>query len=337
MSIHSTISNGMTTWGRNGNGPHRRWQVSILLGSTVLYLLFVAVVPITTYVAAHANPSNNWSEPQSGWLYVLDPEVEDGKSVVWLVDPREGVKGGLKAGDAPFFALSPDGARLYVASRHPAPTGSDVSSDELWAIDTASGDLLQQVKLSNRLTYTLPAPGGLAVSPDGRYVYVATTRSIQTFDTMRKRFLPEEARLPGCGFPQIIPVSGAWQLVVQCGSSEARLINLAADGSLKQSQTVEVPIGLSAVRTGRRVLKRPLAQICPSADARKLGLIMNNGEIFEAEIGVSPSRINPTPASSIESVAQSASGRSYTPFPQWHQSICQLCLEGACTYVAHSQ
>ena len=303
MSILSTISHGMTTWGRNGNGPHRRWQVSILLGSTVLYLLFVAVVPITTYVAAPANPSNNWSVPQSGWLYVLDPEVEDGKSVVWLVDPREGVKGGLKAGDAPFFALSPDGSRLYVVSGHPGPTGTGVFSDELWAIDTASGVLLQQVKLSNRLTYTLPAPGGIAVSRDGRYVYVAKSRSIrpgvdeetiQTFDTIRGRFLPREAGLPDCGFPHIIPVSGAWQLVVQCGSSEARLINLAADGSLKQSRSVEVPIGLSAVRTGQRVLQRPLAQSCPSADARKLGLIMNNGEIFEAEIGVSPFRINPT-------------------------------------------
>ena len=303
MSILSKILNGSRTWGRNGNVPHRRWQVDILLGSTVLYLLFVAIVPITTYVAAPANPSDSWSEPQSGWLYVLDPEVEDGKSVVWLVDPREGVKGGLKAGDAPFFALSPDGSRLYVVSGHP---GSTVFSDELWAIDTASGVLLQQVKLSNRLTYTLPAQGGIAVSRDGRYVYVAKSRSvqpgvdeetIQTFDTIRGRFLPQEAGLPDCGFPLIISVSGAWQLVVHCGSSEVRLINLAADGSLKQSQSVEVPIGVSAVTTGRRVLKRPLAQIHPSADARKLGLIMNNGEVYEAgisEIEVSPFRISST-------------------------------------------
>ena len=303
MSILSTISNGSRTCGGNGNGPHRRWQVSILLGSAVLYLLFVAVAPVTTCVAASAKLSDGWSEPQSGWLYVLDPEVGAGKSVVWLVDPREGVKGGLEAGYAPFFALSPDGARLYVASGQPGPPGSGVRSDELWAIDTASGVLLQQVKFSDLLRYTLAAPGGLAVSPDGRYVYVAKSRpirpsvdknTIQTFDTMRKRFLPEEAGLPGCGFPQIIPVSGAWQLVVQCGSRGARMINLAADGSMKQSQSVEVPIGFSAVMTGRRVSKRPLAQICPSADARKLGLIMNNGEIYEAEVGVSPFRINPT-------------------------------------------
>ena len=294
MSILSTISNGSRTCGGSGNGPHRRWQVSVLRGSAVLYLSFVAVAPITTYVAASAKLSNGWSEPKSGWLYVLDPEVANGKSMVWLVDPREGVKGELEAGYAPFFALSPDGARLYVSSGHPGPTGSGMISDELWAIDTASGVLLHQVKFPDRLTYTLPGPGGLAVSPDGRYVYVATTRSIQTFDTMRKRFLPEEAGLPGCGYPIIIPVSGGWQLVVKCGHRGARLINLASDGSLKQSRSVEVPIGLSAVRTGQRVLKRPLAQICPSADARKLGLIMNNGEIYEAEVGVSPFRINPT-------------------------------------------
>ena len=303
MSIPSAISNGNGTCGCNGTGPHRRWRAGILPGSAVLCLLFVAAAPITTVVVAPATPSNGWSEPQSGWLYVLDPEAEDGNSVVWLVDPAEGVEGGLQAGYAPFFALSPDGARLYIVSGQSGPPGSGVTSDELWAIDTASGVLLRRVKLSDRVTYTLAAPGGLAVSSDGRYVHVAKSRTIrpgvheqaiQTFDTTRGGFLPEEARLPGCGFPEIIPVSATWQLVVMCGSRGARLINLAADGSAKQSQFVEVPISLSAVTTSRRVLKRPLAQISPSADARKLGLIMNNGEIYEAEIGNSPFRINPT-------------------------------------------
>ena len=260
---------------------------------------------MTSSYSAPAKPSNGWSKPESGWLYVLDPEVGEDMSVVWLVDPGEGVKGRLQSGYAPFFALSPDGTRLYVSSRPPAPPGSGVNSDELWAIDTASGVLLQRVKLSDRVTYTLPAPGGLAVSPDGRYVHVAKSRTIrpgvheqtiQTFDTIKKRFLPEEAGLRGCGFPEIIPVSGAWQLVVMCGSRGTRCITLASDGSVKHSLFVEVPIGLSAVTSGRRVLKRPLAQISPSADARKLGLIMNNGEIFEAEIGDSPLRINPTRA-----------------------------------------
>jgi len=303
MSVPSTKSKGSRTRGDWGNGLHRTRQSSILTGAAVLCLSLLAVAPVTPCDPAPAEPSNGWSEPQSGWLYVLDPEVEDGHSVVWLIDPEEGVRGGLRAGDAPFFALSPDGTRLYVVSGHPGPPGSGVFSDELWAIDTASGVLLQRVRLSDRVTYTLPAPGGLAVSPDGRYVHVAKSRTIrpgvheqaiQTFDTLRKRFLPEEAGLPGCGYPIIVPVSGAWQLVVKCSSRGARLVSLAADGSLNQTQSVEVPIGLSAVTRGRRVVQRPVAQICPSADARKLGLIMDNGEIFEAEIGVFPFRIHPT-------------------------------------------
>ena len=307
MSIPSTIPNRSRTCGGDGTGPYRRRQASILPGSAVFLLLLVTVAPVTTYVAASATPSNGWSEPQPGWLYVLDPDVGNGKSVVWLVDPGEGVKGGLEAGYAPFFALSPDGARLYVASGHPGPAESGGYSDELWAIDTASGVLLQRVKLSNRVTYTLPAPGGLAVSLDGRYVYVAKGRTIrpgvheqaiQTFDTASKRFLPEEAALPGCGYPIIVPVSGVWQLIVSC-SRGARLVSLTADGSAKQSHFVEVPIGLSAVTRGRRAVQRPVAQICPSADARTLGLIMNNGEIFEAEIGDSSSRIVPTLAPTL--------------------------------------
>ena len=305
MSILSAISKESRNCGGLGKGLRRRRQAGLLPGSAFLYFLFVSVAFVTTCISASAEFTSGWSVPQSGWLYVLDPRVGADKSVVWLVDPKEGVKGGLEAGYAPFFALSPDGTRLYVSSGHPGPPGSSVSSDELWAIDTASGVLLQRVKLSDRLTYTLPGLGGLAVSPDGRYVYVAKSRTIrpgvheqtiQTFDTIREGFLPEEAGLPGCGYPIIVPVSGSWQLVVQCGSRGARLINLAADGSVKQSRFAEVPIGLSAVVTGRRVLKRPLAQIWPSADARKLGLIMNNGEIFEAEIGVNPFQVIPTAA-----------------------------------------
>lgn len=303
MSILSKKLNRLRTCGGQRNGLHRKRQAGSLPGAAVLCLSILAVAPITNFYSASARPTNGWSEPESGWLYVLDPEVGADQSVVWLVDPEEGVKGGLKAGFAPFFARSPDGARLYVSSRPPGLPGPGASSYELWAIDTASGVLLQQVKLSNRLNYTLPGPGGLAVSPDGRYVHIAKSRTIrpgvheqtiQTFDTVRKRFLPEEAGLPGCGYPVIVPVSGAWQLVVKCSSGGARLVSLAADGSVRQSQFVEVPIGLSAVKRGRRVVQRPVAQICPSGDARMLGLIMNNGEIFEAEIGDSPFRIKPT-------------------------------------------
>lgn len=305
MPVLSTISKGTRSCRSHGKELRRRWQAGVLTGFAVLCLLLAVVVPVTTYAAASAKSSYGWSEPQSGWLYVLDPRVASGKSVVWLVDPAEGVKGRLEAGYAPFVALSPEGTRLYVTSGQPDPTGSVVYSDELWAIDTASGVLLQRAKLSNRLTYTLPAPGGLAVSTDGRYVYVAKSRTIrpgvheqtlQAFDTIEKTFLPEEVLLPDCGYPEIVPSSGGWQLVVKCSSSRALLINLAADGSVKQSRSVEVPIGLSAVTRGRRVLPRPLAGISPSPDARKLGLIMDNGEIYEAEIGVSPFRINPTRA-----------------------------------------
>ena len=198
MSVCSTKSKGSRIWGSQRNGLHPTRQARILLGAAVLCLSLLAVAPITTCHSAPESPSDGWSEPQSGWLYVLDPEVGADQSVVWLVDPEEGVKGQLKAGYAPFFALSPDGTRLYVSSRPPGSPGSAVSSYELWAIDTASGDLLQQVKLSNRLNYTLPGPGGLAVSPDGRYVYVANSRTIrpgvheqtiQTFDASQEKVL----------------------------------------------------------------------------------------------------------------------------------------------------
>jgi hypothetical protein len=61
----------------------------------------------------------SWSRPASGWLYVLDSRP--GKAVlpghVLLIDPdKPEIKGIISAGVNPDFALSPDGARLYVAS-----------------------------------------------------------------------------------------------------------------------------------------------------------------------------------------------------------------------------
>jgi hypothetical protein len=81
----------------------------------------------------------NWSKPETGWLYVLDAKRDAGGvgGRVWLIDPESGkVMGSIRTGDNPDFALSPDGSRLYVASI----TQGD--SSELAVIDTAAGAVI---------------------------------------------------------------------------------------------------------------------------------------------------------------------------------------------------
>src|ERR1039457_6357257 len=61
----------------------------------------------------------NWTKPQPGWLYVLDPRPNVGEigGHIWLLDPESGkVMGGIHTGYHPDFALSPDGSHLYIAS-----------------------------------------------------------------------------------------------------------------------------------------------------------------------------------------------------------------------------
>src|ERR1700727_2251806 len=69
-------------------------------------------------VGAQQLPSvelENWTSPQPGWVYVLDPRPNVGETGghIWLVDPESGqVMGGIHTGYHPDFALSPDGTHL---------------------------------------------------------------------------------------------------------------------------------------------------------------------------------------------------------------------------------
>jgi len=140
-------------------------------------------------------------KPPSGWLYVLDPNNAAKESEIVLLDPTLGrVMGAFRSGQLPAMALSPDGTRLYVASRQ-------ASGGAISVIDTASGGVLQTVAAPNLESYVQPVAPAMAMSPDGHWLYVPKRRilgpgsdeyTLATFDTARSRFLPEEAPLPDC-------------------------------------------------------------------------------------------------------------------------------------------
>src|SRR5208282_4718670 len=102
----------------------------------------------STDASEHSNIEvETWNRPAPGWLYVLDPKPDAGGpgGRVWLIDPETAkVMGGIRTGDNPDFALSPDGSRLYVASI------TEGDSSELAVIDTAQGAVLQRGLIEDR-------------------------------------------------------------------------------------------------------------------------------------------------------------------------------------------
>ena len=141
---------------------------------------------------------DEWTKPQAGWLYVLDPRSESDHpgSRVWLVDPETAkVMGSVHAGYDPDFALSPDGRWLYILS-------GERDSAELLVVDTADGKA-RRVAFPDRVLYQpwyqgLPPYSRMAVSPDGISLWILDVftpdkigNQVRVFDTRSGCFLPD--------------------------------------------------------------------------------------------------------------------------------------------------
>lgn len=191
----------------------------------------------------------NWSSPQHGWLYVLDPEPGDGTlgGRIWLVDAGNGkVMGSIRTGESPDFALSPDGSRLYVASL------VDDSSSEMSVIDTSRGIVLKGGKVGGRATAKgLPPFSTMAVSGDGGALrmLIATAKSedadsflLADFDTQQGEFLPGIVHLGNCGPGRFISYPAVDHFDVWCPrTNRVRMIRVDAESKEMQNVDVKLP------------------------------------------------------------------------------------------------
>ena len=116
-----------------------------------------------------SNPSGLGFSPDGSRLYVANT----GSNSVSVVDTASrGIISTIGVGFQPqSLAISPDGTRVYVAhgNSKAAPGGVSV-------IDTATNAVTADVQFPNVSYYNLlgpiyPSPAGLAVSPDGKYLY----------------------------------------------------------------------------------------------------------------------------------------------------------------------
>jgi DNA-binding beta-propeller fold protein YncE len=217
----------------------------------------------------------NWSRPQSGWLYVLDPKPCDAAGRIWLIDSQTGkVMGSIRTSASPDFALSPDGSRLYVASS----TGND--SNELAVIDTTQGVILTSGAVAGGAGYDeLPPFSTMAVSGDGlalRMLIDAPKSEdkdaflLATFDTRAGEFLPGIVRLGNCGPGRFISYPAADHFDFLCPrTNRVRLIRVDADSREVQNHDVELP-------WERRI---GVAEAFESPDSTAMAIVRGDGAV----------------------------------------------------------
>lgn len=116
-----------------------------------------AIVFIGIIVLIISNPMAAGAQAGTGLLYICN----QGSGNISIIDPGTGVVvGGIERPSLPYgTALSPDGARLYVAGGY---------SNSVTVIDTASGNLIDTVKIDSGLDGGLDFSPCIAVSPDGK-------------------------------------------------------------------------------------------------------------------------------------------------------------------------
>lgn len=214
---------------------------------------------------------------QSGLVYVLDSGGGKGKSQVLVIDPEQKrIVRRIAAEYDPDMALSPDGARLYVAST------TDVSG-KLEIYDTGSGRLLRTVENKDRWQATWHLYiSHMAMSPDGKWLYVfkyeipTDLYYVATFDTTQESFLPEVAALPECLNAMMSPSAEGRQLAVMCTSSDdLRFVKIMDDGKGKVSR---LPLRLRG-RTTRFGLPIGLSNIVPTTSGYKV--VAGDGSFFD--------------------------------------------------------
>ncbi len=139
------------------------------------------------------------------WLaYILDSNAggRTGRLHVYDLTTRRELHN-VSTGYDPDFAISPDGARLFLVQ---TALEDNPCRHEVRCLDTASLREHYRVPLLDRALYNIaPSISGVAVTPDGQHCLVLKTRvlgddhaefAMAILDTQRQSWLPHELALP---------------------------------------------------------------------------------------------------------------------------------------------
>ena len=231
---------------------------------TRIYLM-AGFVFVSALISSSLAAQNAWQSPKQGWLYVLDGTRSEPH--ILLVDPStESVQGRIVVGPAPEFTISPNGSKIFVVS-------GPVDGGEVTWYDAPTGRIVSATNILFRtLTTTWPGSDTVAVSQDGRWLYVETMQTIAEghdeyavlrFDTAAGAISPSgRALLPECGLADLIPVTDdKWDLLVFCPfSNSTRKIRFAGDGTVSGIADIDLPSRPYSPAYGQRDI-RPLRSV----------------------------------------------------------------------------
>lgn len=183
-AVGSTVGNGAIPTGIVVSPDGGTVYVSVYGRGDVTPPTVLAVDAATaavTEIGAGRFPAGVAVSPDGGTAYVLDAYINEGDDAVWVIDTStEALIAKVAVGSDPHgLAATPDGSHVYVLNRGNGQLGSATMS----VIDTQPGS-----PTVNTVTATIKVgdePVGLAVSPDGKHVYVADLfdGSIRVIDT----------------------------------------------------------------------------------------------------------------------------------------------------------
>ena len=204
-----------------------------------------------------------WTKPQSGWLYVVDSNGMSDTSQILLVNPMQrAVAGVVRAAYVPDVALSPDGARLYLASGAPG---------SISVINTGTGSVEGQFSARDRLVQLGATVPSMTVAPNNRWLFIeefdgatapSTYYGVASFDTTNNGSLISRVPIPNCGVGRFGWISQN-KLLVHCHEGGTiNVLTIDTGGQVIASSRLTLPMaprppGLSGValpiRAGRAV------------------------------------------------------------------------------------
>jgi DNA-binding beta-propeller fold protein YncE len=279
----------MTVWHALGVP---RWQLA------AIFVFVTCVLSGCQQVASHNAPRQV--------LYIVDSDRGsfDSHERLFALDPeRKQIVRNYATGAHPDIALSPDGARLYVASESRVPEGPEgAGAGRLDVIDTATGAIVASVADPNRWVAMGPLYGSnMALSADGHWLYVyklapgpqhTVSEFVAIFDTATNKFLPDAIPLSNCGASLLVPWRNGRALSALCFATEDVRTMQFSDQGIPTTQlpvVIAIPHDFGRTRLGTAFVsgENELTVLMTDGKYHKIN-VQTGTTVQEGEIAFSP-------------------------------------------------
>lgn len=183
-TVIATVGNGAIPTGIAASTDGRIVYVSVYARGDITAASVLAIdtsTNATAAIGAGRFPAGVVVSPDGNTAYVLDAYINEGDDSVWVIDTStQAVLAKVGVGSDPHgMAISPDGSHVYVVNRGNGSLGSATMS----VIDTDPGSAT--VNTVAAVLKVGDEPVGLAVSPDGKHLYVSDLHdgAVRVIDT----------------------------------------------------------------------------------------------------------------------------------------------------------